>query len=180
MFRVSCFRFSALVPRLRRPWPLAAPAAGSHLSGTKTSASNPNCNKKCTTTVLDKCRKRSHCFRRARFASASASCRALPALRFSASDSWRRSKAAAAAAAVAARCASAARAEDILGTKTVSAVFRVSLFGGSLCFVFHFLAGSGVSCFTFPRTHVFHVFRVSAGRVVKHRRGLTLTLHTHP
>ena len=37
MFRVSCFRFSALVPRLRRPWPLAAPAAGSHLSGTKTS-----------------------------------------------------------------------------------------------------------------------------------------------
>ena len=54
----------------------------------------------------------------------------------------------------------------------VSAVFRVSLFGGSLCFVFHFLAGSGVSCFTFPRTHVFHVFRVSAGRVVKHRRGL--------
>ena len=65
---------------------------------------------------------------------------------------------------------------DILGTKRVSAVFRVSLFGGSLYFVFHFLAGSGVSCFTFPRTHVFHVFRVSAGRVVKHRQGLRLRL----
>ena len=35
VFRVS--GFSALVPRLRRAWPPAAPAAGSHLSGTKTS-----------------------------------------------------------------------------------------------------------------------------------------------
>ena len=51
---------------------------------------------------------------------------------------------------------------DILGTKTVSAVFRVSLFGGSLCFVFHFLAGSRVSCFTFLCFTCF-VFRLDGG-----------------
>ena len=66
---------------------------------------------------------------------------------------------------------------DILGTKTVSAVFRVSFFGGSLCFVFHFwVAVFRVSlfgwqpCFVFHFS-VFHVFRVSAGRRVKHRWG---------
>ena len=136
-----------------------------------------NSTPKASIKVYDDCTystKRNHCIRRARFASASASCRALPALRFSASDSWRRSKAAAAAAAVAARCASAAQAVSRAeGQRTfwdqnsfggVScftfrwvAVFRVSLFGRQPCFVFHF--------------SVFHVFRVSAGRGVKHRWG---------
>jgi hypothetical protein len=51
---------------------------------------------------------------------------------------------------------------DILGTKTVSAVFRVSLFGGSLCFVFHFSAGSRVSCYTFLCFTCF-VFRLDGG-----------------
>ena len=156
VFRVSCFVFQifracgalGLRGRLRRA------LRDQYLNSTP----------KASIKVYDDCTystKRNHCIRRARFASASASCRALPALRFSASDSWRRSKVAAAAAAVAARCASAAQA--------VSRAEGQRTFWGPKqfrpCFVFHFSVGRCVSCFTFWPAAVFRVSHGCVSRV---------------
>jgi hypothetical protein len=114
--RVSCFVFQIFraCSAPAAPWPLAAPAAGSHLSGTKTSYALRGFRLRGATDVTfggNRYCQDPICMsgRLHAWAKLVCTCKQLR-LRFNASDSWRRSKAAAAAAAVAARCASEAQA----------------------------------------------------------------------